>query len=263
MKYYLKDILNRLQKHSATLDQSSFLVDKPWVVSNNNEKFEKLIFKRDGTVFLSVNGDVTLGKWEYLPEAQSLYIDYGDKKKLYKHQYLDEAVLALKIDGPDQGDESYYLLANENVVGDYNPKKYLFEKYQQFSIGGKSKQEKVIPDLKTGLKKHSSGMYLSADEKTLMQVQDGKIISKRNLYTYSNGINIWQKNSVPILDDIVENNRDTNFALFSEDRGKFQITTDANGVITKVKDRVSRLMEIFVIIAIVVITIICIIFLVS
>ncbi|MCC5943098.1 MAG: hypothetical protein JJU37_16250 [Balneolaceae bacterium] len=131
MKYYLKDILPRLKKHSASLDQSAFLVDKPWVVNNTDGKFEKLIFKRNGSVILSINGDVTIGKWEYLPEAQSLLIDYGNKKKLYRHQYLDEAVLALKIDGLDKNDDSYYLLANENVVKDHNAKRYLISRFKE------------------------------------------------------------------------------------------------------------------------------------
>jgi|SRR5690625_1316784 len=124
MKYFLSDIIPRLKKFSATLDQSAFLVDKPWVVSNGSGSLDKLIFRRDGRVHLSSDGSVRDGTWEYLPEAQSLLIDYGDIKKLYRHQYLDQAVLALKQDG-FSSDDAYFLLANENVIPDCDAKKYL------------------------------------------------------------------------------------------------------------------------------------------
>lgn len=86
MKYYLEDIIPRIKKYSTTLDQSAFLVDKPWVVSSGNSgQHEKLIFRRDGRVHLSSDGNVTDGHWEYLPEAQSLLIEYGNNKILYRH----------------------------------------------------------------------------------------------------------------------------------------------------------------------------------
>lgn len=241
MKYYLKDIITRLQKYSATLDQESFLVDKPWVVSNSDEKFEKLIFKRDGSVIFSINGDVTIGKWEYLPEAQALLVDYGEKKKLYRHQFMDEAILALKIDGTDQNDEDFYLLANENLVQDHDAKKYLLNKFQNISsLGAENEQSLPINLLKSNLKRHSSGLYMSTDEKTLMLIRDGKIITKRYLHTYDNGIKIWQKISVPTIDDVVESKGQSNISVYTSDHGTFKITTNKNGVISKVEDQITE-----------------------
>ncbi|AXJ02495.1 hypothetical protein CYPRO_3262 [Cyclonatronum proteinivorum] len=86
MTHHLRDLLPRLKKYSAELDHASFLVDKPWVVSHDkNAPFQKLIFRRDGRVHLSNEGDVIDGKWEYLPEAKALIIDYGNSKKLFRH----------------------------------------------------------------------------------------------------------------------------------------------------------------------------------
>jgi len=131
MKYYLTDILPRIKKHSTTLDQTAFLVDKPWVVSEQEGGFQKIIFRRDGRVHLSNDGNVTDGTWEYLPEAQSMLIDYGNGvKKLYGHQFMDEAVIALKIDGRLSNNESdYFLLANEQIVDKLDVRKYLEDKY--------------------------------------------------------------------------------------------------------------------------------------
>jgi len=62
MKYYLKDILPSLKKYSASLDQSAFLVDKPWVVANKEGKYEKLIFRKDGRVHLNDGSEVKIKK---------------------------------------------------------------------------------------------------------------------------------------------------------------------------------------------------------
>lgn len=134
MKYYLTDILPRIKKHSTTLDQTAFLVDKPWVVCEQDGGFQKIIFRRDGRVHLSNDGNVTDGTWEYLPEAQSMLIDYGNGvKKLYRHQFMDDAVLALKIDGRLSTNESdYFLLANEQIVDKLDVRKYLEDKYINF-----------------------------------------------------------------------------------------------------------------------------------
>lgn len=129
MKYYLANIIPRLKKYSANLDQSAFLVDKPWVVSTDNDtEYEKLIFRPDGRVHLSSNGNVSDGHWEYLPDAELLLIDYGNQKKLYRRQFLDEAILVLKIDTQSTTD-NFFVLINENLIPDLNVDRYLKEKY--------------------------------------------------------------------------------------------------------------------------------------
>lgn len=263
MKYYLKEILPRLKKYSATLDQSAFLVDKPWVVANTDEKFEKLIFKKDGTLYLSSNGDVTVGKWEYLPEAQALLIDCGDKKKLYRHQYLDESVLALKLDGPDRSDNNYYLLANENEVKDCNAKKYLHEKYAHITsissdtsthtlsnaIGAnhiiKSDEFKIIEKaanlqyVERNGKIVKQGRYLIDGGRTLIIVKNGTIQSKLKKFNYNDGIEVWQKISVPTEGDIVNNNQKTKMSIYNDDDTKFDIEINNDGTITSVKENLS------------------------
>lgn len=140
MKFYLSDIIPRLKKFSASLDQSALLADKPWVVSNDpsSTNSEKLIFKRDGRLYLSKNGHITDGRWDYLPEANALIIDYGNKKILYRHQFLDEAVFVLKIDSNEaNSSNNYFLLANENVVASNDIESYLNKRYLNTSQGTK------------------------------------------------------------------------------------------------------------------------------
>lgn len=247
MKYYLSDLIPRLKKYSATLDQSSFLVDKPWVVSDNNSEYEKLIFRRDGRVHLSSDGNVKDGTWEYLPEAQSLLIDYGDQKKLYQHQYLDESVLALKLDG-DRSNEDYFLLANENVIPDYDAKKYLKIKYL------KENNIKLLP-LEDGreifLKPEyngdnllnaqaeingqpvTDGVYTDKDQSNKIVVSSGKVSERKRRVNYSNNISVWQSSTLPVVGDKVEGISTGSFEIKAGSNFTIYVK---NGQITKVKD---------------------------
>lgn len=236
MKYYLKDILRRLQKYSATLDQDSFLVDKPWVVSNNGDKFEKLIFKRDGSVILSINGDVTVGKWEYLPEAQALFVDYGNNKKLYRHQYLDDAVLALKIDGADKSDENYYLLANENIVQDHDAKRYLIDKSNSNSKQLPRKTELDAKIITSTYNLHRSGLYKSTNGNFLYEVNNNKIIQEYKLVRYPSFL-IYQKIDIPTVGDVTENCPKSFILKIVERNLTYKIFTDEKGYITWIKDK--------------------------
>lgn len=134
MKYYLSNILPRLKKFSASLDQSALLVDKPWVVSSVDEEDEgprtTLIFRQDGRLHVSIEGEVHDGSWEYLPEAQAMLIKQRGETHFYKHAYMDEAVLVLKKDTSNKTGD-YYLLADENRVPDGDVVGYLIERHRQ------------------------------------------------------------------------------------------------------------------------------------
>lgn len=153
MKYYLSNILPRLKKFSASLDQSALLVDKPWVVSSVDEEDEiprtTLIFRQDGRLHVSIEGEVHDGSWEFLPEANAVLIEQRDKKRLYKHAYLDEAVLALKKDTSSETDD-FYVLADENRVPDGDVVGYLSEIYgnrQAVLEGGRGNAElRALPE---------------------------------------------------------------------------------------------------------------------
>ena len=155
--------------------------------SLNNESYEKLIFRRDGRVHISSKGNVTDGEWEYLPEAKGLLIDYGDQKKLYQLQFLDEAVLALKVDGVSE-DSDYFLLANQNVIPDLDINKYLWYKY----IRDNSEE----PD--------------QLDDKTRLQYEGKEKVE------YPDGITVWQSGEIPSRGDEVEGLDNGSFTINKE-----------------------------------------------
>ena len=60
MKLYLANLLSRLSEFSTTLDKKENFVDIPWVIIDENENHQKIIFKRDGELIMSMNGKVTI-----------------------------------------------------------------------------------------------------------------------------------------------------------------------------------------------------------
>jgi hypothetical protein len=122
MKVYLKNLVKQLKNYSLTLSKSSILTDKPWAMIDDEIEMQKLIFKKDKELIMSKNGIVTIGKWDYFSEAKSLLIDRIENKILCKEEFIDEAILILKLDGTE---DRYFTLANENLIPDLDINEYL------------------------------------------------------------------------------------------------------------------------------------------
>ena len=71
---------------------------------------------------MSLNGQVTIGKWEYLATANSLLVDRVHDKILLNHAFLDPAVMVLKKDGYN---DNVLFLANQNLIPDLDILGYL------------------------------------------------------------------------------------------------------------------------------------------
>lgn len=86
------------------------LTNQHWVVIDTIDKTKNVyIFRKNNELLVSSDGEVEKGRWEYLGN-NSLLIDKKDKSYLFKHGFVDENVLALKIDGR----EEYAFMVNEN-----------------------------------------------------------------------------------------------------------------------------------------------------
>ncbi|MCX6186806.1 MAG: hypothetical protein NTU43_07395, partial [Bacteroidetes bacterium] len=122
VKIYLNSIVKQMRNHTATLDNSNILVDKPWALIDDENELQKLIFKKDQKLIMSKNGQVQIGKWEYFPEAKALLIDRNIDKILCNEAFIDNGVMILRLDGTDN---RFFILANENVIPDLNVNEYL------------------------------------------------------------------------------------------------------------------------------------------
>ena len=129
MKTYIENILPRISKFSEQLNKLTLLLDEPWVIVNGDGGFVKLIFKKDNSILVSKNGEVSIGKWELLNKANSLLIQIESSTKLYNHCFLDKAVMILKMDGGNE----YMTLLNQNIIPDLNVNKYFEEKLESIN----------------------------------------------------------------------------------------------------------------------------------
>jgi len=267
MKYYLKDILPRLRSISSNLDHLALLVDKPWVVKSSfGEPFQKLIFRKDGSVLLSIDGNIVDGKWEYIPQARALIIEYGNRKKLYRHEFLDEAVLALKIDGRKTGhDKDYFILSNEIVIPDGNTSLYLKEKYLKETgaiLAYLADESEIIlepiPEQKeTQLVKSSTsgkilydGYYILKGGAKRFLVKDGIRVHDEHKIDYSDDISIWQQYDTPSVGNEVIGPTSGEVELTINN--KDLLITVESGSIAKIRDisseRTDRIFLVFTII---------------
>jgi len=122
MKLYLNNLIKRIEEFSESLDKQELFIDKPWVIVDNNMNQQKYIFRRNGELIMSLNGKVSIGKWEYLFAAKSILIDRLSDKILLNQNFIDPAVMILKMDG-FQGDN--LILANEFLIPDLNVLEYI------------------------------------------------------------------------------------------------------------------------------------------
>ncbi len=110
MQTYFADIIPRIKRFSEELNTTTLLKNQHWVIIDDIKMSKVVyIFRDNNELLISQNGKVTKGKWEYLGN-KSLLIDKGEDSYLLKQGFLDQHVLALKVDS----DEKYLFLVNEN-----------------------------------------------------------------------------------------------------------------------------------------------------
>ena len=128
MKLYINNLIARLMQFSENLDKKEIFIEMPWVIIDDNLNQQKYIFRRNGDLVMSLNGQVTIGKWEYLSAARSILIDRIQDKILLNQNFIAPAVMVLKKDGLKNEN---LILANESLLPDLNVTAYLKKLYYQ------------------------------------------------------------------------------------------------------------------------------------
>lgn len=126
MKLYLNNLIPHIKEFSQSLDRNEIFIDKPWVIIDENLNQQKYIFKRDGKLIMSLNGQVQIGKWELLSSAKSLLIDRIQDKILLNQNFIDPAIMILKKDGFK---DDNFIMANELIIPDLDVTNYLKKLY--------------------------------------------------------------------------------------------------------------------------------------
>lgn len=145
MKVYVENIIPRLKKFSESLDKMESFVEKPWVLIDEKMNYQKYIFRRNGQLIMSHNGEVQIGSWEYISIASSLLINRITDKILLNQNFIDSGIMVLKKDGFNN---DTIILLNEVVVPDLDVLGYMkrlyYQKYAIKNVKLKSGQELEI-----------------------------------------------------------------------------------------------------------------------
>ncbi|TKT94148.1 hypothetical protein [Dyadobacter frigoris] len=113
MKTFLADIIPKIQKFSKKLDDLTILTNHHWVSMGEISVSKTVyIFRTGGVLLLSENGIVSKGAWEYLGN-DSILIESGNQTLLLKQAFVDDQIMALKLDGA----EGFLFFINESKVG--------------------------------------------------------------------------------------------------------------------------------------------------
>lgn len=113
MRTFIADIIPKLESYSQKLDNLTLLIDQHWVVVDEiSDSKTVYIFRANNELLISQNGKVEKARWEYLGN-NSLLIDKKEGSFLFKHGFIDENILALKVDNK----EEFAIFFNENKLG--------------------------------------------------------------------------------------------------------------------------------------------------
>lgn len=118
----IKDLQSTLKNYSQGLAKQNLLVDIPWTMVDGDLNIQRLIFRKDNSLYIVKEGEIQESKWEYLPAMNSLVIEIGGKKILMNEVFADGKALILKRDGITL---DFLSFANQNELPDLDLVRHL------------------------------------------------------------------------------------------------------------------------------------------
>ena len=131
METNLSVLIPRVCKLSQKFDNTSLILSHHWVLIDEiNSKKKLYIFRKNKELLISKDGKVDTASWRYLGK-NTLLIEQEKVKKLYKHGFFDQNLIAIKTDV--EGNYSFFVneekfdlgLNSENKIAKYLNKNYL------------------------------------------------------------------------------------------------------------------------------------------
>lgn len=93
-----KDLQSSLKNYNQGLAKQNLLVDIPWTMVDGDLNLQRLIFRKDNSLYIVREGEIQESKWEYLPAMNSLVIELGGKRILMNEVFADGKAMILKRD---------------------------------------------------------------------------------------------------------------------------------------------------------------------
>lgn len=105
MKEFLKNILTKIKDTGIVTVDVSFLKDNSWFYITDEVFLKKIvyIFRNNGELLISTDGDITRAKWEELIHStNSLILEIDQRATLYNIIYLTSEYLIVLKDGTEE-----------------------------------------------------------------------------------------------------------------------------------------------------------------
>jgi hypothetical protein len=121
LEQYIEYIVPRIQSWSEDLWEEKFYVGKRWKEIRDTDTYHEVvlhIFMPEGEYLISIDGDITNGKWRYLKDSNTLIVEYGGKSNLFDLTFLNDDFFILKKHGDQarKGKQKYFVYGNERTT---------------------------------------------------------------------------------------------------------------------------------------------------
>lgn len=132
MNHTINNIIPKLKQFAQKIEFKNAIVGKIWVFPEQGSTIHDYEFTSDGKLYMSVNGNIQIGKWEILPTGRIVIDRVVDKIMLNFDFALDGIVVMKKT----SNSAIPFLLYNKEVIPDGNILAYLESKYEDLQSRG-------------------------------------------------------------------------------------------------------------------------------
>jgi hypothetical protein len=175
MKYYISDIIPKLQRFSRQLDELALIQNHHWVAfDSSTETITTYIFRDNKDLLIAQGGQVKKSKWDYLGN-QTILIENSEESLLFRNSFFDETVLVLNLHNTD----TYAFFLNETKIGTSfktieKLNEYLNKKYSVNSGTNKVFDSFTNLDYTEGLPEDKYDFILGSYTHTLITFSNGQ-----------------------------------------------------------------------------------------
>ena len=168
MKTFLFEIPRLLRVKSKELDVTAALINRSWLVFNDEGIKQVFVFLEGGKVLVSTNGSVSYSQWSYYAVNQALVISSDNKGLMFHPAFVDDKVFALQLDGTKE----VLFMIDEGVAPSFVPKTlsdlkaYFVQKEMLKALPqSNTKQKEVIVEEQTDIIPEPIGIKHLLEEK--------------------------------------------------------------------------------------------------
>lgn len=109
MTEQLRNIIKKIERGRKHTQKGMLFKNILWTAIDTDLDIQRMIFKDNGELIVTKDGNASTGTWEYFPDSFTFLINQNDTSELYVEVYLDESVLVLK---KDSSASSFLLFSN-------------------------------------------------------------------------------------------------------------------------------------------------------